>query len=122
VDWAGLPVFQQVDPVISFRWHDDPLPVPWSAQWQGQIRIEQGGEVRFQMRSNDYAVLYINGQRIAEYPFTAFGSVQLEAGDHDILVRYSNTKHYSEMRLSWMRPGSLSFETIPTEALRPSSE
>jgi hypothetical protein len=120
-DWAGLPVFQQVDPIISFRWHDDPLSVPWCAQWEGKIRLQEGGEYRFQMYSNDYAALYINGQQIVEYPSFQFGPIQLEAGEHEILVKYSNTRHYSEMRLFWTPPGGPSSEAIPTEVIFPSS-
>ena len=118
-DWTGLPVFQEVDPIISFRWHDDPVPVPWCAQWEGRIRVPEGGLYWFRMFANDYAALYINGQRVVEYPSTPFGSIQLETGEHEILVKYSNTEHYSEMRLFWTPPGGSS-ETIPTEALFPS--
>jgi hypothetical protein len=119
-DWAGLPAFQEVDPIISFRWHDDPLPVPWCAQWEGKIRLPEGGEYQFRMYSNDYAALYINSQRVLEYPSIQSGSIQLEAGENEILVKYSNTKHYSEMRLFWTPPGSSSAEAIPTEVLFPS--
>jgi 4-amino-4-deoxy-L-arabinose transferase-like glycosyltransferase len=118
-DWAGLPAFQEVDPVISFRWHDDPLPVPWCAQWEGKIRLQEGGEYRFKMKSNDYAALYIDGRQVVEYPFTPSGSTQLEAGEHEILVKYSNTKYYSEMRLFWTPPGGSASEAIPTEVLFP---
>jgi 4-amino-4-deoxy-L-arabinose transferase-like glycosyltransferase len=118
-DWAGLPVFEEVDPIISFRWHDDPLPVPWCAQWGGKIRLQEGGEYRFRMKSNDYAALYIDGQRVVEYPVTPSGSTQLEAGEHEILVKYSNTKYYSEMRLFWTPPGGSGSEAIPTEVLFP---
>jgi 4-amino-4-deoxy-L-arabinose transferase-like glycosyltransferase len=119
IDWAAPPVFQQIDPIISFRWHDDPLPVPWCAQWEGEIHIQEGGEYRFSVYSNDYAALYINGQQIVEYPSSRSSSIQLEAGEHDILVKYSNTKHYSEMRLFWTPPGGSESETIPTEVLFP---
>jgi hypothetical protein len=119
-DWAGLPVFQEVDPIISFRWHDDPLPVPWCAQWEGKIHLQEGGVYRFNMKSNDYAALYIDSQRVVEYPSTSSGSIQLEAGEHEILVKYSNTKYYSEMRLFWTPPGGSGSETIPTEVLFPS--
>jgi 4-amino-4-deoxy-L-arabinose transferase-like glycosyltransferase len=118
-DWSGLPVFQEVDPIISFRWHDDPLPVPWCAQWEGKIRLREGGGYRFRMESNDYAALYIDGRRVVEYPFISSGSIQLEAGEHEILVKYSNTKYYSEMRLLWTPPGGSGLETIPTEVLFP---
>lgn len=121
-DWTGLPAFEEVDPIISFRWHDDPLPVPWCAQWEGKIRLQEGGEYRFRMQSNDYAALYINGERVVEYPSTQSSSIRLEAGEHEILVKYRNTKSYSEMRLLWMPPGSSSPETIPTKALFPSFE
>ena len=119
-DWAGLPAFQQVDPIISFRWHDDPLPVPWCAQWEGKIRLQEAGVYRFRMHSNDYAALYINGQQVVEYPSIQSGSIQLVAGEHDILVKYSNTSRYSEMRLFWTPPGGSGSETIPTEVLLPS--
>jgi len=121
-DWAGLPVFQEVDPIISFRWHDDPLPVPWCAQWEGRICVQEAGVYWFRMFANDYAALYINNQSVAAYPSTPSGSIELQAGQHDILVKYSNTKHYSEMRLLWTPPGSLGSETIPTEVLFPSRE
>jgi hypothetical protein len=114
-----LPVFTQVDPILSFRWHDDPLPVPWCAHWEGKIRIQEGGEYRFGMYANDYAALYINGQQVVEYPSAPSGSIQLEVGEHEMLVKYSNTKYYSEMRLFWTPPGGSSSETIPMEVLFP---
>jgi len=119
-DWAGLPAFEEVDPIISFRWHDDPLPVPRCAQWEGRICLKEPGDYGFSMYSNDYAALYIDGQRVIEYPSAQFGSVQLETGEHEILVKYSNTKHYSEMRLFWTPPGGSWSETVPTGVLLPS--
>lgn len=82
--------------------------------------MKEAGEYWFQLYSNDYAVLYIDGQRILESPSTSVGPLQFEAGDHEIMIRYRNTKSYSEMRLFWAPPGGSQPETIPTELLSPS--
>jgi DNA-binding beta-propeller fold protein YncE/4-amino-4-deoxy-L-arabinose transferase-like glycosyltransferase len=120
-DWAGPPAFVQTDPIISFRWHDDPLPVPWSAEWSGTFQVAQSGPHHFELFSNDYAELFINGEKIVGgYSFMA-KTVQLDAGPHDIVVRYSNTKSYSEMRLRWAPPGGSGADVIPTDLLVPAT-
>ncbi len=59
--------------------------------------------------------------RLAEMPYGVWydaGEAALEARTI-VAIPYSNTKHYSEMRLFWTPPGRSS-ETLPTEVLFPS--
>jgi hypothetical protein len=118
-DWSGPPEFVRVDPVISFRWHPDPLPTPWSVEWRGKILIPKGGEYRFGTHSNDYSAVHINGRVVVENPGQAYreGKVRLEAGKHEIRVRYRETIQYSELRFYWMPPGGVR-EVVPSKFLR----
>ena len=104
-DWTGQPAYVQVDPIISFRWHDHQLRTPWSAEWLGTLHVLIPGQYRFRLVTNDYAEMHLDGQTILRGTRHSSGSVQLAEGPHDILVRYRDTKSYAEMRLLWTPPG-----------------
>ena len=46
-------------------------------------------------------------------------AIELAAGEHDIVVRYVETRGYSEFRLYWELPGTFGREIIPSAALSP---
>jgi hypothetical protein len=116
---GDLPAFTQIDPVISFRWHDDPIPVPWNGQWSGWLDIEKAGEYQFQLFSNDQAALFLDDWPVLDGGGRISGSASLDEGAHAIRVTYRNTQYYSELRLLWIPPGGSRWETIPTGRLRP---
>lgn len=120
-DWQGLPQVQQVDRVLSFRWHD--LPVQgghWSVEWRGKLLIEKPGRYRFAVVTNDRGWVTIDGQAVIQGGGSnSSGDIELSAGEHDIVVRYVDTRGYSEFRLYWELPGVFGREIIPSRVLSP---
>ncbi|MBM4428888.1 MAG: hypothetical protein FJ026_00885 [Chloroflexi bacterium] len=115
-DWTGQPAYVQVDPIISFRWHDQQLRTPWSVEWLGTLHVLTPGQYRFRLVTNDYAEMDLDGQRILGGVHHSSGSLQLAEGPHDIRIRYRDTRSYAEMRLLWTPPGQPE-ALIPTELL-----
>ena len=35
--WSGAPTLARIDPELNFRFHNTPLPRPWSVEWTGRI-------------------------------------------------------------------------------------
>ena len=120
-DWQGLPEIQQVDRVLSFRWHDVPiLGGPWGVEWQGKLLIETPGRYRFNIITNDRGWLEIDGQPLIEGGGSGSSrDIELVPGEHDIVVRYVDTRGYAEFRLYWELPGVFGREIIPSTALSP---
>ncbi|MGA9350866.1 MAG: PA14 domain-containing protein [Anaerolineae bacterium] len=120
-DWQGLPQIQEVDRVLSFRWHDVPiLGGPWGVEWQGKLLIETPGRYRFSIVTNDRGWLTIDGRPLIEGRGSgSSGDIELAAGEHDIMVRYVDTRGYSEFRLYWELPGAFGCEVIPSAVLSP---
>jgi hypothetical protein len=120
-DWQGLPEIQEVDRVLAFRWHDVPIQGgPWGAEWQGKLLIETPGRYRLSIVTNDRGWVTIDGQVLIQGGGSnSGGEIELAAGEHDILVRYVETRGYSEFRLYWELPGVFGREVIPSTALSP---
>ena len=120
-DWQGLPEIQQVDRVLSFRWHDVPVQGGhWGVEWQGKLLIETSGRYRFSIVTNDRGWVTIDGRPLIEGGGSgSSGDIELAPGEHDIVVRYVDTRGYSEFRLYWELPGAFGREVIPSAALSP---
>jgi 4-amino-4-deoxy-L-arabinose transferase-like glycosyltransferase len=119
-DWQGLPEIQQVDRVLSFRWHDVPVQGGhWGVEWQGKLLIETSGRYRFSIITSDRGWLEIDGQPLIQGGGSGNSrDIELAPGEHDILVRYVDTRGYAEFRLYWELPGVFGHEVIPDTVLR----
>ena len=93
---------------------------------RGQIEIETAGTYNFKIQSDDGGQLYINGELIVDNDglnaFTiATGSVILEAGFHDIEIRYfQGPRTHIGLQWSWQPPGGVE-AIVPPEVLYPPS-
>lgn len=119
--WSGLPDLVGVDQAINFRWH--PLPVrgpQWTADWRGQLRIDREGEYTFLLQTNDFASMSLDGQEVFATPASGGHrfTVRLTPGQHDVLLRYRDTKGYAEFRWRWIPPGGRE-EVVPADVLTP---
>jgi 4-amino-4-deoxy-L-arabinose transferase-like glycosyltransferase len=120
-DWQGLPQIQEVDRVLSFRWHDVPIHGGhWGVEWQGKLLIETPGRYRFSIVTNDRGWVTIGGQPLIQGGRSnSSGEIELAAGEHDMVVRYVETRGYSEFRLYWELPGIFGREIVPSAVLSP---
>lgn len=127
-EWSGQPSFQQVDPYLRFIWERniDPLPSPFSVEWDGYLDVDQSGTYAFGTRSSNASWLYIDDQLVVDnggQHSTRYlqGVVDLEAGRHRIELRYVHTEAWRVMEAYWTPPGR-SQEIIPTDRLLPDTQ
>lgn len=121
LDWQDPPAFQQIDPQVSFYFHNTPLPRPFSIKWSGSINITDPGVYLFGTTSVDYTAIYLDGKEFlinniqGQY---SENSASLSSGWHQIELRYYTANNYSQVYLYWTKPGS-ERQLISPEVLRP---
>lgn len=123
--WEGDPAQIQVDPTIDFDWSKTaPYPAPFSVDWTGNILIEQPGNYKFGLISDDGSLLEIDGRVVVDATSVLLqkitGSIDLTSGSHSIHVKYFNTLLGGSVRLSWTVPGHPE-QIVPAEVLRPAT-
>jgi hypothetical protein len=95
--------------------------MPYTVEWEGRILIPESGEYAFALQSIDESVLYIDGEEVLasrqrdEYDQ---GALDLQAGYHDLRLRYAARTHHMHVDLYWIPPGGTR-EIIPAEVLFP---
>ena len=92
----------------------------FSVRFQGQINIPSPGAYAFQLNADDGAVLYIDGQVVANDDGvhsiqTATGApVQMTAGMHSFRLDYfQGPPIYLALQLAWKGPNDSAFSIIP---------
>lgn len=120
-DWSGAPAFTQVDPEISFYFHNLPLPRPYTVEWTGKVFAPRTGSYGFSTVSIDESFLAINGVELLanrQQGASVEGRIQLDQGWHDLRLRFSDHTGYTRAYLYWTPPGG-SREIIPASRLLP---
>jgi hypothetical protein len=121
--WEGAPVDVQVDQTIDFDWSKSPpYPAPFSADWTGNVLIEQPGNYQFALISDDGSLLEIDGRVVVDATTVLLqkqtGAIELPSGPHSIHVKYFNTLFGGSVRLFWTPPARPE-QIVPAEVLRP---
>lgn len=120
-NWEGQPALQRIDPFLDTYFHLIPLNRPYTVEWAGSLIAPQSGVYHLGLRVVQEAELFIDGQlllatttpnQVTEKP------LNLEAGLHDILIRYRDSVDRSRVHLYWMPPNGV-FDPIPTDYLWP---
>jgi DNA-binding beta-propeller fold protein YncE len=119
--WQGQPVMQRIDPFLDSYFHFTPMNRPYSVIWSGSLVVPQSGLYRFGVMAVAEAELLIDGQPVVKT--LAPNQLQenmltLEAGNHEIMVRFKDTMDRSQIHLYWMTPTG-TFQPIPTQYLWP---
>jgi len=123
LNWSGSPVDVEVDREINFDWSKTlPLPPPFSAEWTGNIVIDEVGDYSFSLIADDGALLEIDGRTIVDASHFLLqkrsGVIHLNAGLHSIRIHYFNLLFGGLVRLSWTVRGRPE-QVIPAEVLVP---
>ena len=85
----------------------------FQAVFTGSIRAEEAGEYRFKLRSNDGARMTVDGNLVVDQwsphhdAEVAEGTVQLDAGFHDIMIEYVAAvgSNGNSIKAWWAQPG-----------------
>ena len=93
----------------------------FSVRYSGQIFADHAGTFSFQERVDDYAWLYIDGNRIlydTGWSNDTFATIMLSEGWHDIEFLTWDGVMGDKACLMWDPAGGTAWDTIPTDALR----
>ncbi len=123
-NWSGEPVFSQVTPFLLLAWPpDEPFLHPFSARFQGLLRIDEPGRYHFRIDADDGARLTLDGQILGEglvpdQPNQIQVDVELAAGEHPLVIDYFQRGGGSALEFFWRPPGRAE-SPVPPDALIP---
>jgi len=112
---GAKPRFKRVDKRIDFDrtlvgFHGTKLKDDFYVRWSGLVRIAKPGKWKFLTVSDDGSRLRIAGRVVVENGGThemreAAGELELEAGDHEIVIDYFERYGPAGIRVLWEGPG-----------------
>lgn len=125
VDFTGRPRAVDVVDDVSLSVLGDadrPAPAPYSVEWSGELHVDQGGEYRFWLASDDGSWLFVDDLLVVDNGGVQSlrersGTVSLDAGHHPFLVRFQDRGALGILRVHWAPPGESRRRLIPPAAL-----
>ncbi len=121
-NWSGDPTFQRIDPFLTTRVQLLPLPRPYSVEWVGKIDAPRSGLYSLATESADTSWVYLDGQLVTTNEGAdrqlREGTIRLDAGLHDLRVRFRDETGYTFIRVYWTPPGG-ERELLPSDRLYP---
>ena len=93
----------------------------FALRFTGTIRIQKAGKYTFFTRSDDGSWLYINGKKVVDNGGVKpanekGGDIDLTAGDHSIMIGYTEVAGQEELSVAWQGP-EIGKQAIPAEVL-----
>ena len=124
VDWAQFDT-TSIEEQIEYHTTNGPFLPDTSSDYfavrlVGKLAVPSSGMWAFLMESDEAARLWINGELVINDGLphsrrTSTGYIDLEAGEHDIEVRYLERRYSATLVLRWDGPGTPE-TVIPAEA------
>ena len=122
-EWSGDPALVQIDRGFDMYFHIPALARPYTVEWTGKIAIPEGGRYGFGLASNDESMAFIDGDEIARSTGGGGygeGFLELEAGLHDIVVRFADRSDHTFVTLYWIPPNAMGArQVVPDGVLFP---
>ena len=92
------------------------------ARWRGKIIAPVAGTYNFSTSSDDGSIIGIDGTLVVANNFfqgttTRTGTIDLTAGEHDIVIGFYEGGGAADMTASWQPPGAAGFVPLPNSAL-----
>ena len=119
--WEGQPAFQRIDSSLDNYFHLPPLERPYTVEWTGTLAAPHSGLYQLSLRAITEAELFIDDQSLVATAVPdqyATAAIALEAGLHDIRIRFKDDADRSRLHLAWTTPAGR-FEPIPSQVLSP---
>jgi 4-amino-4-deoxy-L-arabinose transferase-like glycosyltransferase len=109
-DWAGEPSVRK-DAALDFTWPQDaPVPLPFSVEWQGVLRVESYGVYTLTLHAPAHAELFLDEFPVLEGSGVITGARVLAEGNHQLRLRAIGAD--GKFRLAWQPPDRQA-QTIP---------
>jgi 4-amino-4-deoxy-L-arabinose transferase-like glycosyltransferase len=120
-NFEGAPALQRIDPFLDTYFHLVPMERPYTVEWAGALVAPRSGVYRLGLRAVQEAELFLDGQSLLQTTGPnqlTETAVTLQAGLHELLIRYRDNVDRSRIHLTWVPPGG-QFGPIPKEYLWP---
>jgi streptogramin lyase/4-amino-4-deoxy-L-arabinose transferase-like glycosyltransferase len=120
--FEGPVTMSRVDPIVSFYFHEIPLPRPYTTEWVGKLYAPLAGMYQFHTEQISTSRLIVDGQQVLfnGSPNTLMsGQIELTAGLHDIRLQHQDLIDFSHMYLYWTPPTKDGRYIIPAKFLLP---
>ena len=111
-DFGDL-ILTREDSLININFDQNPLPVndDFQVRWTGEIYAPVAGNYNFRTHSDDGVRLFIDGELVIDQwydfpPTSHYGSIDLDAGQHSLVLEYYENGGGAECNLFWTPPGS----------------
>lgn len=123
-NWSGSPIMRQITPFLLLAWPpNEPVPHPFSARFNGQLRIDTAGPYYFRIDADDGVRLILDGDvlgsgLVPDQPNRVEATVQLAAGQHDLQIDYFQRGGGSALEFFW-RPPNGTETPVPPDVLTP---
>ena len=94
----------------------------WSARWTGTLNVEKEREYTFYLTTDDGARMEIDGDEIIDAwaprpPTTSEETVELTAGDHEVVLEYFEAGGGAVARLEWSAEG-MDRQVLPADRVK----
>lgn len=124
-DFQSEPKLTQLDPLVSFYFHELPLGErPYAIRWDGKIFMAEDGEYELGTQSIDESTIIIDHEILLENKVNLqYQSVKhvFTKGWHDLSVRFVAYGQFNQIWLNWKPPYQSERSIVPSSVLRPSS-
>ena len=109
----GELILTREDSLININFDQNPLPVndDFQVRWTGDVHAPSAGVYNFRTHSDDGVRLFIDGELVIDQwydfpPTSHYGSIELDAGQHSLVLEYYENDGGAECNLYWTPPGS----------------
>ncbi|MDY7041020.1 MAG: PA14 domain-containing protein [Chloroflexota bacterium] len=120
-NWKGPLAVTRVDGQIAYYFHFLPMSRPYTVEWSGQLEVPESGRYTLAIESLSASWLYLDGELLVENTVPnreVSRAVELDAGRHDLVLRFLDNGDRSHIYLYWTPPWGFR-EFIPQERLFP---
>lgn len=113
--WSAAPVLERKELTVNTDWATAaPVPLPFSAEWDGVLNIKTYGAYQFSLQAPAYAELYIGEQQVMSGTGAVQADMVLAEGKHTLRLRAVGGA--SALAFAW-RPPDGSPEPVPATVL-----
>ena len=109
-------------PEVEGGFYGTKLVENFYVRWTGLLRVDKEGEYEFSTSSDDGSRLSINGKVVVDnggvHPMaTQKGKITLPAGDHQLVIDYTQGGGGAGITVNWQPPKSKKMVTLPDSVL-----
>ncbi len=113
----AVQVAEEATSETAWDWSGAPVPVPFTAQARGVLRVSRDGIYRLRLESDVPAKLEIDDETVLSWESKEPASALLARGSHTVKLTTRVAEAMGKTRLLWRPPNRAKMEPIPPTAL-----